>query len=262
MFSKRLFDILPKDKTLNEVIAEFNARQESRRNIRRDVNKINGFSYAEKTALYNIRLGNDKNNKTTQQSYNTNNSIECVREQMDKIINKDENFVGVFWLDGDNQPTFSKNSNSYKFKTGYGDNNNTIYTDWITENWVSQLQKNINNNYMKDTDWRMCGVISAPADINKTGYAKIVKKPKIGKKSKYGIAMFYMYNIKTNKVERLIPDGQFWLSLGNWDGASCCSLNCLSLATLNASLGYDLWVRVRGLAEQCIKELSSNENAK
>lgn len=182
-------------------------------------------------------------------------------DNLRKIINSDENLVGIMRDLNGGAPIFSDNANNYRFTTGwdgknYGANGRVIYQDWLKGNFYSICDKV--DGLFQGSDWRMGAWISGPADIcgQKSSYGNIIKSPKFGKPSSDGVGMIFLYNIKTGEVARYIADEKDWFSLYRWDSDSDCAGSSLRSGARILLNDGGVWGTVRGLAEQRVKQLA------
>lgn len=184
------------------------------------------------------------------------------------IINKDPKnpnpkWVGVIAdLNGTGTLEYSKNANNFYLNTKWNGkesvvNGNVIYQDWINNNFAHR--KEFFDNVIKDSDWRLAGIVAAPAanlDGKTDTYAKTIKAPKFGE-SDVAVVMYYLYNIKTGEVVQLMDDENSWLSLGHWGTRPDCAQDALDNAACDLGTYCDLWRTVRGLVVQRVKQLDA-----
>ncbi|MDR0967977.1 MAG: hypothetical protein LBL75_04115 [Rickettsiales bacterium] len=213
-FSGKILAKLPKDMDSQNILSEFERRQSRRRAIRREISQNICITNREKSVLMSAYLitGLEKS------------PIYTASKTMKEIINKDKNFVGLYDVLA-NHYTLSSNSNEYKLAY-----NKKICTESFN---ISPPLNKFTTKKMKENNLRMVGAIAAPADTNKTDDSLIVNNPKIGETSEYGIVMFYMCDILSGKIYRLIENENSFISLGLFTSEDTCATNCLRFALLN-----------------------------
>jgi hypothetical protein len=179
---------------------------------------------------------------------------------MTQIINSNPHLVGLAY-NPESGITFSKNADDFYLNTEWNGkqdvkNGKVIYKNWLIDN--AMQRKEWFDKAIIESDYRLAGITAGPVkslDGKTDTFAKEVKGPVFGE-SDVAVAMYYLQNIKTGEVKRLIGEETVWLSLGGWSSRSDCAPRCLDDAAYGLDGGRVLGGRARALAESRVKSLT------